>query len=212
MCDVLFADYFKMSFTVINHDVFPSWIYEFFNQKIHRNESKDSWKTYFPQLPIPLQNYHLIMRGIHETSKPIVIMQILCRHSETPLKGSHKIFFPYVNTSITVPSLTYLKKFFQMKDRLSFERCTYICLWESKKLIRLKCIRGYINLPYESLGGIPQQITDKGKMISQRTRQQLYNCICILHTSFQRVMIGQDSKEVLKQLKLEWEKILEQLL
>ena len=99
-----------------------------------------------------------------------------------------------------------------MKDRLSFERCTYICLWESKNLIRLKCIRDYINLPYESLGGIPQQITDTGKMISQRTRQQLYNCICILHTSFQRDMIGQDSKEVLKQLKLEWEKIFEQLL
>ena len=43
-----------------NNYVFPSWVYEFFAKKTHRNEARQVWEQYFETLPIQLNNYCLI--------------------------------------------------------------------------------------------------------------------------------------------------------
>ena len=191
-----------------NNYVFPSWIYEFFAKKPHRNEARQVWEQYFETLPIQLNNYCLIMAGYYEQTQPLVLLQILSTHSQIPLKGAHKIYFPLTQCVTSVPSLTYLKKYFQMKDRLSFERCTYLCLWEKQKLIRLKCLRSHLCLPYESLDIDTNCKIPFAFQISQRTKQQIQNSIQMLYTSLQRDMVSTDRFEILKLLKEEIEKVM----
>ena len=109
---------------------YPEWILEFFRETKHKNEPKEVWEQYFPELPIYLPNYTLLVTGYHKNleEKPFVFLQILCGHHKSCLKGPQTIYYPQCNTTEITPSLTSLKKRYDFTDRLSFERSAYIVL------------------------------------------------------------------------------------
>ena len=178
--------------------VYPDWVYEFFAERKHKNEPKENWEQYFMELPICLSNYTLLMTGKHESLKrTLVMLQIVCGHNKLILKGPQTIYYPLSNTTEITPSLTCLKRRFGFQDRLSFERSTYVVLWEQKKLIRLKCIRAHIDIPYKSLTE-PKPPRKKTIQLHQRTITQMQNSMNLIYTSFKRNLNSFDEPTIHK--------------
>jgi hypothetical protein len=177
---------------------YPSWILDFFAERKHKNECKEDWEQYFLELPIHLPNYTLLMTGYHENyEKPLVMLQIVCGHNKLMLKGPQTIYYPQINTTEITPSLTSLKRKFGFLDRLSFERSTYVILWEQKKLIRLKCIRSHIEIPYQPLTE-PKPPRKKKVQLHQRTITQMQNSMNLIYTSFKRDLNSFDEQTIHK--------------
>lgn len=90
-----------------------------------------------------------------------------------------------------ITSFGKLKRAF-FTDRVSFERSTYLCLWEQQKLIRLKNIRAYITFPHIS--------NTLEKQVTQRTIQQLQTALRTIYSAFQRDLIGEEPETIKKKL------------
>lgn len=94
---------------------------------------------------IPLPEYDLIMITTMNGKKNFEMFRILEGGGST-FFGIHKIQWKGIHYYI--PNLSTLKRnFFQFKDKLTFERCTFLVLHGKKKLVRLKNVRSMIKYP-----------------------------------------------------------------
>lgn len=140
------------------------WILLVLQQKQIRNYScKNILETLGET--IPLEDYDLLSIGYEDQRKEhkkITFFRILKHFSQKSiLQGPHEILV-YTNISHSLPprtaykfwvySLTRLRLlFFKMKDRLSFERSTFLIDRKHQRMIRLKSIRDKIVLPIQNV-------------------------------------------------------------
>jgi hypothetical protein len=176
-----------------SNDVVPEWISDLlFHQPSLRNDLSDDNITLYE-----LEKYDLVSVGIRNNVKYIVLLQILQCFNNTPLKGPHRVLLKKTsvgNHTLDVPSLTYLKKkIYKFSDCLSFERSTFVVLYEQQKLIRLKHIRGNLRIP----GFISNR--ESNVVLTQRTKIQTLNLMRVIYTSFHRDLHGVSKEEIKKQ-------------
>ena len=144
----------------------PSWVMQALLKPTIRNDSIETCSSFYNDTPIALHEYDCVCVGLRSDKlKYYTLLKILSCQSNTPLHGPHyvQLYNNVTNTmdDIYTPSLTSLKKkTFQFIDRLSFERSTYLILYEQQKVIRLKNIRGIISLPCSN-DNIPKLIVKK---------------------------------------------------
>ena len=173
----------------------PLWVIQALLKPTIRNDSIETCTSFFPDTPIALHEYDCVCVGLGSNKlKYFTLLKILSCQSNTPLHGPHyvQLYNNVTNTmdDIYTPSLTALKKkTFQFIDRLSFERSTYLILYEYQKVIRLKNIRGLISLPCSN-NNIPKVIVKK--KISKRTYQQAATLLRTILAAVQRDLHGEE--------------------
>lgn len=115
----------------------------------------------FNKIEINLADFWLVNIGLTITGEKRLVYLIIRAYSTKPFFGPHLVSIFVYNeqnvvemSTIWVHSLTFLRKeLFQFQDRLSFERSTYLAPFrDNQSLIRLKSIRGFIQIPFAALG------------------------------------------------------------
>ena len=172
-----------------------------------RNDSIETCSALFDFIPIDLNKFDCACVGMQSNKlKYFTPLRILSCESSTPLHGTHHVSIYNNQTSsydtMRVSSLTSLKrKTLGYIDRLSFERCTYLILYDQQKLIRLKNIRGLIQLPTSTIvisrRNYPHE--NKEKQISKRTMQQAATLLRTILIAVQRDIHGASNYYIFNQ-------------
>ena len=119
-----------------------------------RNYSFKQFIDIFGSTRLDISNFWLISSGYDENNDKKYVHLIIRACKSRPFFGAHLISLlpekegdPMRN--IWVNSLTHLRRqIFQFKDRLSFERSTYIVPFpDGEVLIRLKSVRSFLHIP-----------------------------------------------------------------
>ncbi len=137
----------------------PEWVFEVLLKRQVRNVSFYDYRAMEEFSPsLDLSTFPLVMLGkIADGSTSIFVIRLLSYWKKF-LHGPHfvQIYDPNTKEPFSpgfwVNSLTcFRKNFFNIVDRLTFERAAFIIFPKSQKVVRLKCIRAFCSLPQQDL-------------------------------------------------------------
>lgn len=127
------------------------------------NYDFESFIGLFKSIQINLNDFWVVNFGMQANGQRKYVFFIIRAYSIKPFFGPHLVSLLRHSTdpateqptmlTVWVHSLTFLRKeLFNFQDRLSFERCTFLCPFQNATyLIRLKGIRGFLHLPQQAL-------------------------------------------------------------
>ena len=159
-----------------------------------KNYNFEQFLAHFKTTKIDISKYWLINIGFDEQGNKKYSHLIIRAYSTRPFYGPHLVsIFIQKNSNDTpemstiwVHSLTFLRKeLFRFQDRLSFERSTFIIPHEDSGLIRLKSIRGFIEMPQKELvsdivPASPKKQRTEGK-VHELINHNIQNLIMFVH-------------------------------
>ena len=134
-------------FTVVNHAAEHVAI---------ENYDFERFLELFKKIEINITDFWLVNIGLNAQGEKRLVYLIIRAYATKPFFGPHlvSLFIESESkeaemTTLWVHSLTFLRKeLFLFQDRLSFERSTFLAPFkDSRHLIRLKSIRGFISIP-----------------------------------------------------------------
>ena len=179
-----------------------------------RNYSFQQFIDIFGCTKLDISNFWLISSGYDENNVKMYVHLIIRACQSRPFFGPHLISLlpekeggPMRN--MWVNSLTHLRRqIFQFKDRLSFERSTYIVPFPSGEvLIRLKSVRSFLHIPIFSEGTNPSLLEEPVPSPARPLRRKPHVKQQLLETCMQSMITyldrenNQTTEETLNELK-----------
>jgi hypothetical protein len=174
-----------------------------------RNYSFQQFIDIFGSTKLDISDFWLISSGYDEDNNKKYVHLIIRACRVRPFFGPHLISLlpekegdPMRN--LWVNSLTHLRRqIFNFKDRLSFERSTYIVPFkDGEVLIRLKSIRSFLHIPVQNAfsatgsGGLPRPVRRKPHVKQHLLETCMQNMITYLDREK-----NQTTEETLNELK-----------
>lgn len=162
-----------------------------------QNFSLEECVSIFGCNQIHIQNYVLMTVGKIQGQVKIGFLKILS--SPHPPQGNYVIgvyhagnMYDYME--MHVPSLTYIREnIFQFEDQLSFERSTFLIVFQKQILVRLKCVRCILVQNNSSNAVLVKTLT-------KRTQSQFVKCMQQIYTSYVRDLQDSYKKEEILQM------------